>query len=116
MLGMGELLKKYQVAFWSTPEVRKVLDALVSEAKNDLRLTFRGENLKQQVVLNALILHVGALPDPIRQEALAAGIARLEALLTDVETADPAADPPQTVNAHDEDAPPPPSPRRKTRG
>jgi hypothetical protein len=110
---MGELQKKYQVAFWSIPEVRRVLDSLKSEAQHELLLTFRDDILKQQTLLNALILYIGDLPDPIRQEALRYGLARLEALL-----AEPPSSPPQTINAHGEGPPPPPPPpvRRKKRG
>jgi hypothetical protein len=106
---MGELQKKYQVAFWSIPEVRKVLDLLKSEAMNELQLTFRGDNLKQQTVLNALLLYIGDLPDPIRHDALRHGLARLEAILSDAPTAEP-----PVVNAHSANPPAAP-PRRKKR-
>lgn len=81
MLAMRELTKQDQVSFWSSPDVRAAIGQLLGEAQNVLGLRFRGQKVKQQHVINAVLYWLATRPDDERQRALREGLEFLESAL-----------------------------------
>lgn len=81
MATMRDLTKATQVTFWSAPEVRAALGRLLAEAEHEMRLKWRDKPIKQQVLINSLILFVESLPREVRRGAMAEGLSRLEEIL-----------------------------------
>jgi hypothetical protein len=112
MWGMRKLSYEYKLPGRSIPEVYERFNQSLIRHQGSGRTKFMARKLSAEALTNAIALHFLDLDFDEQERILALYVPRFEALLS----AEPDADPPQTVNAHDEDAPPPPSPRRKKRG
>jgi hypothetical protein len=85
---------------------------VVANLQASQRVRWKRKRVTQEAVFAAVWFWLEEMEPGQVEEAMARHVARLEALLS----ADPAADPPQFVNAHGEGQPPPPPVRRKKRG
>ncbi len=121
---MRDLSDEFKLSVRSTGEVFQALGAIVSRLAVDRRVRFRGKKPTRAAVVNAALLYLDSLPPEQWEQALAAGMRRLEELLesngsTGPDGTEPEAAPPKRVELTVEDAtPPPPSakPVRRVKG
>ncbi len=83
MIAMRELTKQNQVSFWSDPEIRMALDRIVSEAQHVFRFRFHDRPVKQQQLMNAVVLYLAGLDQAERRAILETGLDKLRAVLDD---------------------------------
>jgi len=119
-----DLTDEFKLSVRSIGEVFQALNAMVSRLAVNRRVRFRGKKPTRAAAVNAALLYLDSLPPEQWEQALAAGMRRLEQLLeangpTGPDGTEPEPAPPKRVELTVEDATPPPAsakPVRRVKG
>jgi hypothetical protein len=85
MICMRDLTDEYKLSVRSAGEVFEAVTAMVSRFRTTGEVQFRGK-LTREALVNAVLLHLEALPHAEKVRVLRDGMRRLEAILNDEPT------------------------------